>query len=545
MTAPRPSLFRRLIPFAVPYPHFMGFAPLDAWLRLLLFPPAWIPVRFWLRLALGLFTSALGTAFTLPERLVLAPVLFLVGRRRRHMLAHEPGVVVVLGYFRTGTTHLHNLLSCDRRFQTPKWYQALAPQGFAASWTFLRLFLVPFLANNRPQDDVPFGPEWPAEEDFALCNWAAASSLVGRGILPAARSYEHYRHFHSLDGLSPRGRRLWRRTQWAFLWKLSLFMRRRRMLLKTPSHTARIAELMDLFTAPRVKFVHISRSPVAVVRSNVALHQRMQQMYALQPSPTEDQTQRRIVEEYLDTERRYLEQIAVAPAGHATRIRYEDLVADPVGELRRIYRELDLGWSEPLEAEVRRYLARVGEYTAATPASKGIERPTGALEPLAPLIELFGHDRPPVPAGPAVSAAGAGARQSQERRRRLAWAVAPIMAVLSAGAWLGLAVLLHNRLDWMIWPTGIAIGWGTIQAAKVGSMRLGLGAAALTLAVFVALGFATTYFIYQGATPWAWWEIRKTTLNEMRSGATIPWVVVGVLSALRFASRTHVHPPGR
>ncbi len=50
----------------------MGFAPLDVWFRLLFLPPAAIPVHYWPRLAAALCASALATAVTLPERILMA-----------------------------------------------------------------------------------------------------------------------------------------------------------------------------------------------------------------------------------------------------------------------------------------------------------------------------------------------------------------------------------------------------------------------------------------------------------------------------------------
>ncbi len=531
-------------PIAFPYLHFMAFAPLDAWARLLLAPPARVPARYWLRLLVGLLTSTLGMALTLPERLILAPILAIVGRRARYILHHPPGTVVILGYFRSGTTHLHNLLSCDTRCRAPKWHQTLAPQGFVVAWTFLRLFLIPFLANSRPQDDVPFGPEWPAEDDFALNNWAVASSLPGRVIVPDR--YDHYRRFHFLTGLTPAEMSRWRRYQWAFVWKLSLLSPRRRILLKTPSHTARVPQLIDLLTSPGVKFIHISRSPVAVVRSNVAMMKRME-MYNLQDAPDQAETQRRIVEEYVESEERFAEaELAVAP-GHLAQVRYEDLIADPIGELKRLYAELDLGWPADLEDRLRDYLCSVGEYKAATPAAAGIERPIGSLAPIAPLIERFGHDRPVRPSpGPTRGSPEAAAGQRRTGHHRRGLVTCAITALLTAAVWFGLAFLINNRSDWMVYPAGVVIGWGTIQAARVGSARLGLAAALLTLLVWVGVSFATTRWIYYwGNDHLRWWHIWDATQKEMRSGSTVPWVIIGALSAFRFASRVHIHPPGK
>ena len=258
----------RILP--LPYPHFMGFAPLDAWWRLLTQDRAWkkIPARYWVRIAGGLFTSCIGTAITLPERVLLWPLVRGVGGGGGSGRPAPP-TVFVLGYDRSGTTHLHYLLSCDPNLATPRWYQMLAPQGFGLSWTFLRYFLVPFLSSTRPQDDVAYGSEYPAEDDFGVCNWACCGTMPGRMVVP--RCWEYYARYHTLEGFSERELERFRRTQMGLTWKLGALNRGRMLLLKTPAHTARVAELARMY-GDAARFIHVHRDPMPVVKSNVAMH---------------------------------------------------------------------------------------------------------------------------------------------------------------------------------------------------------------------------------------------------------------------------------
>jgi omega-hydroxy-beta-dihydromenaquinone-9 sulfotransferase len=496
----------------------MAFAPLDAWLRLLLAPPTWIRLRYWPRLAAGLFTSSLGTALTLPERLLLAPLLWWQARRTGARLDHEPGVVVITGYYRSGTTHLHYLLSCDPQFRTPRWCEALAPQGFWLSWAFLRIFLIPFVSARRPQDDVAIGPEWPAEDDFALCNWAAASSLPGRFILP--RRHAHYARYHALEGLTPREHWRWRRTQWAFCWKLARLAGRRAILLKTPSHTARVSELVDLFGAGHVKFIHITRDAHAVIRSNINMHQRLH-VYNLQDPPDAQDIEARIIDEYQQTEELYDQQTRALPPHCAAEIRYHDLVSDPLGELRRVYAQLGLAWTPAFESRARAYLDSVRDYRAATPTA---------------------HQPAPALAAPHV----------QQRMRR-AIALAAILALVIGAAWILQAYFTDKRQDWVVWPAGILLGLAMIRTARIGSVRLGLIAAAMTVLLYALVAvpatFVSDYFqrpYYRGLpiSQWEWYHILKSARVGALARNNFFWIFMGAVTAYRFASRKHVNPPG-
>jgi omega-hydroxy-beta-dihydromenaquinone-9 sulfotransferase len=548
---------RRRSPIAFPFPHFMAFAPLDAWARMLLYPAAWTPPAYWLRLAFGLFCSALATALTLPERLVLWPLLAAGSRRTGARLDHGPGIVVILGYFRSGTTHLHYVLSCDPRFRTPRWCETLAPQGFVLSWLFLRVFMIPFLGAKRPQDDVSIGPDWPAEDDFALNNWAAASSLVGRFVLPQKHAY--YDRFHSLVGLSPREHARWRRAQWAFCRKVAWLAGERALLLKSPSHTGRARELVDLFGAERVRFVHISREPSAVVRSNVHMEERLSRYNLQDPAPGDD-VERRLAMEYLDTEQRFLNDAPTIAPGHLSRVRYEDLVADPLAELRRVYSELGLKWTAEFERRVNVYLDTVRDYKPATaPTAAGQpSNPEGgdATQELSQIARDFGHDRPARPKAPLSEVP----EEHRRTRRAVAATVGALVAVVCAALWIAQAWFLCNRHDWLAWPTGVLIGLATLRAARVGSVGLGVWAAALTVVVFALISVPATFlsdYAHRTSPPfpvgyrglpmrnWEWYHILKASRVGSLAQNNLFWLFMGVVTAYRFASRKFVFPPGR
>lgn len=516
----------------------MAFAPLDAWARALLRGGAFILPRYWLRLAWCLFTSTLATLITLPERVLLAPLLAL-SRRRGEI--HRPGVVFILGYYRSGTTHLHYLLSCDPRFITPRWYQVLAPVGFVLSWQLLRWVMTPFVSSKRPQDDVAIGPEWPAEDDFAVNNWNAACTMTGRMLLP--RSWARFARLNDLSGAPERDRRLFRAALGGFCRKLSLISRGRKLLLKTPANTARVAELLDLF-GPNTRFIHLSREAGAVLRSNVAMHPRIES-YFLQDVVEEEEIRERITAEYDEVERAFLRDAANLPPGTLTRIRYQDLIADPLGELRRAYREIGLELTPRVEARFAAYLHSVSDYrTASDKPATPTARPAAPLPAqLEWMHEAFGHDKPAAPRVP-LPPAPAAARFGGEALGMLA---ATIAAVLCAGAWLGLAAMTRDRSDIFIWPMGVLIGIAALRAAGVGSVRLGLFAAAAVLLAYLAAAFPATYLScndYWKREGYPWTDVWDSTRDGVLATNNIFWAVLGIGTAYRFASRKHVRPPG-
>lgn len=519
----------------------MALAPLDAWARLLLSPPLLPAPRYWLRLAAGLGCSTVGTGLTLPERLLLAPWLALGYQGSGGAIDHPPGALVILGYFRTGTTHLHYLLNCDPRFITPRWAQATAPQGFHASWLFLRLFLVPFLAGRRPQDDVAIGPDWPAEDDFACHNWACASSLRGRLIAPSR--YDSDRRFHFLDGLTAREMERWRYVQWAFVRKVLTAARGRMLLLKSPSHTAHVPELQRLLGRERVRFIHISRDPADVVNSNVAMLRRLH-IYRLEDPPDEEVLRERIIEEYAATERACLESRAIMPPGQWHEIRYEDLRADPLGELKRAYAALDLAWTRDFESRAARYLHSVRDYQPGSETRRGLGESWSRDERLDFVAEIFGHDRP---AAAPSSLPPRAVLPDEARSRGRAWIGAVVAAASLALLWHLLARQTLNRHDWLAWPAGVLIGAIALRLARAGSSRLGWWCAALTILVAVCVSVPNSRWAYYKRYDPArehitWSDLLTTSRHEFFAGMSLFWLFMGAATAYRFGSRPPVRP---
>ncbi|MCW5776999.1 MAG: sulfotransferase [Phycisphaeraceae bacterium] len=526
-TTPRPRL-----PIALPGGHFMGLAPLDVWARLLWVCRFRVRPRYWPRLAAAVATSVLATAITLPERVLLWPWLAWRFRGREARFVPRRDVVVVLGYFRSGTTHLHNLLATHPDVVTPRWVQAMSPQGFWLSWAFLGWALVPFLPNTRPQDGVAFGPDWPAEDDFAHNNWALASSLPGRLVL--VRERERWGRFDSLEGLTSGELGRWRRAAAAFAWKVSAGRGGRTLALKSPSHTGRVRELDRLFGG-RVRFVHIMRRAEDVVRSNVAMHRRLVGQ-VLQALPGDEALHERIVAEYVEAERRFLRDARELGLGpdRLVRMRYEGLVGEPMAELERVCRSLGLRWDETVRARAERYILAVGEYRAtrhkgvsADPRLEAIERELAAGVPeLGSVRESRGGN-------------GAGVRVAP--RRMLGVIGGVIGAAAGLSVWFLAAHYTENRLDSLAWPVGAIAGSLAVRLAGRGDWRLGVWAAVATMVAYAA----SVWFLPEVASGWTGQDRLRNIRTEFGGlhGAYL-WMLFGLLASYRFASRAFVRPPG-
>jgi omega-hydroxy-beta-dihydromenaquinone-9 sulfotransferase len=256
--------------------------------------------------------------------------------------------IFILGYWRSGTTHLHNLLSCDPHFTCPTAYQTMFPHHFVYSQPWGAGIFNAFTPGKRPMDNVAINGGTPHEEEMALAGLCGISPYM-RVLFPVTGDGA----FSALDPgkLPPGALAEWQESFRLFLKKLS-FSRGKRIVLKSPPHLGRIAVLLKMF--PGAKFIHIVRNPYAVYLSSLKLWRSGLAYSHLQkanPQGVEDLIFSWYTELYSCFER----DRSLIPSGSLHELRFEDLESSPRDCLERLYAELGL-------PDFERFWQRAGEY---------------------------------------------------------------------------------------------------------------------------------------------------------------------------------------
>ena len=288
------------------------------------------------------------------------------GRIRRTPLVDGP--IVIMGAWRTGTTFLHELLVLDERHTAPTSYECFAPNHFLLTeWLFARLlwFLFP---PRRPMDNMKAGWDRPQEDEFALCMLGQPSPYWTIAFPRTDSSLWTYAGFH---GFSPEELASWKAAFVTFLRSVTL-ARRRRLVLKSPLHAGRIGTLADLF--PNARFVYLVRDPQTVFASTRHLWRSLIGHQSLQAGGLDALDDRVLdlgarLHDAFERDRHLIED-------RLHEIRYEDLIRDPIGELRILYARLGLGDLDPLAPALRAHVARLAGYAAnryeLTPAERSL-----------------------------------------------------------------------------------------------------------------------------------------------------------------------------
>ncbi len=307
------------------------------------------------------------------------------GRRISKTEIH-PEPIFLLGFWRSGTTLLHNLFACDPQWGFVNTYQAALPDLFLAGQRRLRRKLESALPENRGIDNIPVDFAMPQEEEIALMCASGLSPYVSLNFPRTAN--ETLEYLFMGDGVDQRIRERWRLEYTKLLKAASLHMEGKPLVLKSPSNTSRIAELLDLF--PDARFVYIQRNPYDTVRSYMHLLRLMNGWHALQSIDFEELLQRQI-RIYRRMAEAYLEQRKSIPDGRLIEIRYEELEQDKIGHMGLIYDALSLDGYDAFAPQLAEYVDSIADFQK-NPAhlSEQVIRLVNEHVPF--LVDEYGYD---------------------------------------------------------------------------------------------------------------------------------------------------------
>jgi omega-hydroxy-beta-dihydromenaquinone-9 sulfotransferase len=325
--------------------NYLAGITLDRWFELL--HENSVSPTYWHRAAFITATACLNSIAYRKEKQLEETI-------RNTPLAGPP--LFILGHWRSGTTHLHNLLSLDtQNFAFANTYQVTNPLTFLTTEeTNTRLFarLVP---KKRLMDNMAMGFELPQEDEFAPCLDTLKSSYLGISFPDRQAYYDRYLTF---DGVPKDEIKNWGDSLITFCKKLT-YKYQRPLLLKSPSHTARIKHLLDWF--PDARFVHIHRHPHQVFRSNQHYWDTAV-WYTYLQKPDRSKLDLEILQRYRMLHDAFHAQRSLIPEGRFHEISFNELEANPLSTIETIYQKLDLPRFESFKPTLETYLTAQSSY---------------------------------------------------------------------------------------------------------------------------------------------------------------------------------------
>lgn len=268
-------------------------------------------------------------------------------------IEHPP--LFIVGHWRSGTTMLHELIVGDERHAYPTTYECFAPNHFLVTGKlFPKLFRI-LLPAKRPMDNMAVSFDHPQEDEFALVSMGAPSPLL-RIAFP--NDPPPHLEFLDMRDVAPAKLEKWKSRLVEFV-RCQTLLKRKCLVLKSPTHTGRVRILRELF--PGAKFIHIVRNPKSLFPSNRRLWQALDEVQGFQV-PHHRQLDDFVFEGLERMYSAFEEQRTEVPPQHLAETRYEDLIADPLREVKRLYAELDLGDFENIRSGIEKYVANRKDY---------------------------------------------------------------------------------------------------------------------------------------------------------------------------------------
>jgi len=290
---------------------------------------------------LGRYAIAVGAAlgrlpFTLGEALYM-----------RSKASSQPPIqppIFILGHWRSGTTHLYNVLAKSPQFGSVSPFATALPWDMLSIGTLFRPLLEKSLPKHRYIDNVAVTPESPQEDEIALANMTPESYYHAL-YFPRAFD-EFFARGTFFEGLTTPEVKAWERTLTAFYRKLSIDQGGRQLVIKNPVYTARPKQLAELF--PGAKFIHIHRDPHRVFLSMRNFYTKLLAEFALQSYDDLD-VDEIVLSTYDKMMGRYLTETKDFTSDQLVEISYDALQSDPSASLNTIYDQLGLeGFSEDM-----------------------------------------------------------------------------------------------------------------------------------------------------------------------------------------------------
>jgi len=281
---------------------------------------------------------------------VLAPIQ---ERRYRKLLADKPlehDPVFILGHWRSGTTFVHNVFSCDKHFGYNTTYQTVFPHLMMFGQPFFKKSMSWLMPSRRPTDNMELAVDLPQEEEFAMTN-SMPYTYYNMWYLP--RHWMEYAEKYLLFNDISAEELARFEEEFVKVIKIALWNTGgTQFLSKNPPHTGRVKELVKMF--PNAKFIYLMRNPYTVFESTRSFFSNTIRPLQIQKISEQELTQN-VLDVYAKLYDKYQAEKHFIPEGNLVEVKFEDFEADAFAKTRDIYSALQLpGWEVSADA-IRQY----------------------------------------------------------------------------------------------------------------------------------------------------------------------------------------------
>ncbi len=310
-----------------------------------------VSIKYVPRLISVLLINLINFPFRLYERRFINPKISKIP------ITQAP--IFIIGHWRSGTTHLHNLISQDPQMGYTTTYQSVFPDtlfnkfGYFLFKGFTRLLM----PGRRAGDNVNMDASFPQEEEFALGD-KTSICFYYFWMFPK-NMLKYYDDYIRLKNISYHKVESWKNDYKLLIQKSLKNTNKEIFLSKNPSNTGRIKLLLEMF--PNAKFIYIHRNPIEVFLSIQKFFSQMLPHLTLQNISAKE-IDNDIFQLYKNLMSDYIDQKNTIPQGNLIEISFDQLQEDPLLVLKDIYKQLHIMNFDKAEPGFTRYLKGIKQY---------------------------------------------------------------------------------------------------------------------------------------------------------------------------------------
>lgn len=310
-----------------------------------------ISFRYYPRLIIIGIINLINWPFRTYERLVINP------RFKKQEIKEAP--VFIVGHWRSGTTHLHNILTRDEQMGYLTTFQGVFPDTlFNKVGNFIfKNFTRILIPTTRKGDNVTLKADNPQEEEFALGDKTPLSYYY-YWIFPR-NTLHYYDTALRWKGVNDNKKRKWKKDYELLVKKSLQNTGRTRFLSKNPPSTARIKAILEVF--PNAKFIHIHRNPIEVFLSTTHFFNIMMPHLQMQTFSNEER-EVLVIEVYKRMMNDFFNDRELIPEASLVDISFEALEKNPMEELGAIYKQLGIPGFKEAEPHFLSYIQSMKSY---------------------------------------------------------------------------------------------------------------------------------------------------------------------------------------
>ncbi len=272
-------------------------------------------------------------------------------RIRKHKMVKPP--VFIIGFWRSGTTLLHNLLCLDPDAAYTTTFQTVFPHLVLTQSWWLKPLTNRFLPLRRPYDNVRMDMDYPQEEDFGMMNIQPVT-IYKFFLFPA--EFDRIIEEELFTGnLSPEKLNQWKKAYRSMIAKAMYNTGGTRYIGKNPCHLTRTGLLKEMF--PDAKFIFIHRHPYEVIESLYRFILTIFPGVQLQDVPA-DFSRESVAILYSRIMRAYLHDREKIPPQDLISIKMDDFLGDIGGQMEMIYEKFRLGDFEKVRPKISEFISK-------------------------------------------------------------------------------------------------------------------------------------------------------------------------------------------